>query len=39
MTEIRVKKDKLMIDEPLDIKVYTSEPNQQVTIRMELDDD
>lgn len=39
MTEIRVKKDKLMIDEPLDIKVYTSEPNQQVTIRMEVDDD
>lgn len=39
MTEIRLNKNKLMIDEPLDIKVFTSEPEQRVTIRMELDDD
>lgn len=39
MTEIRLRKNKLMIDEPMNIKVYTSEPGQQVTIRMELDDD
>ncbi|WP_052255299.1 acyl-CoA thioesterase/bile acid-CoA:amino acid N-acyltransferase family protein [Salinicoccus sp. YB14-2] len=39
MTEIRLRKNKLMIDEPLNIKVYTSEPEQQVTIRMEVDDD
>lgn len=39
MTEIRLRKNKLMIDEPLNIKVYTSEPEQQVTVRMEVDDD
>lgn len=39
MTEIRLRKEKLMIDEPLNIKVYTSEPGQTVTIRMELEDD
>ena len=39
MTEIRLRKDRLMIDEPLNIKVYTSEPGQLVTIRMELEDE
>lgn len=39
MTEIKLSKNKLMIDETLNIKVFTSEPEQQVTIRMELDDE
>lgn len=39
MTEIKLSKNKLMIDEALNIKVFTSEPEEQVTIRMELVDD
>lgn len=39
MTKIETEKDEYMIDEPLNIRVYTPEPGQQVTIRMELTDD
>lgn len=39
MAEIILNKNKLMIDDPISIKVMTSEPGQQVRISMELADE
>ncbi|CAM4199361.1 acyl-CoA thioesterase/bile acid-CoA:amino acid N-acyltransferase family protein [Lacicoccus alkaliphilus] len=39
MAKIEIGKNDFMVDEPLNIRVYTSEPGQQITIRMEMTDD